>query len=196
MTRETDAAAHAQWLSSGDPRQFERLVKHFQGPVFGFLARMGISSGDAQDLAQDVFLRLWTARDRYDPSRGQVSTWLWSIARNVSLNRLSQSQYRQQFSHDDFDAALETTVATGQGGDPGIAFQARNELQQIDRAIATLSTADRLVIALIYVQELSSADAATLSDCSTGAFRVRLSRARQRLLETLNQNEQVSHANE
>jgi RNA polymerase sigma-70 factor (ECF subfamily) len=76
MTLSKDAKAHGQWLSSGDPANFERLVRHYQRPMFGFLARMGFTASEAEDLAQDIFLQLWTKRDRYDRAKGQVSTWL------------------------------------------------------------------------------------------------------------------------
>ncbi len=194
MANDAEAQVHAQWLSSGDPAQFERLIKYYQGPIFGFLARMGVAPGDAEDVAQDVFLRLWLAHDRYDPSRAKVSTWLWSIARNVSLNKLAQSTHRISRFNDKFDHEIGA-FEIADSADPGNEIQIREQLQQVDLAIQQLSQADRLTIALVYVDELSNAEAAQLCRCTEGTFRVRLSRARQRLLEIVNNNQQVdTHA--
>lgn len=172
------------WLS-GNPTHFACLVNRYQAPLFRFAARIGFNSTEAEDYAQEVFLRVWAMRDRYDPLRARLSTWFWTLARNLALNRL-QSSRRQAASIDDSGQLQPELIATDTPG-PDEVLLTRDRLRQLDRAIEQLSASDRLVLALTYVDELSIADAAAISECSSGTYRVRLSRVRQRLIERINE---------
>jgi len=194
MSLQSDTHKDARYLVSGKPAHFEYLVRRYQGPVFGFLARMGIGSADAEELAQEAFLRLWTARDRYDPQRSQVNTWLWSIVRNVALNHLDHVRRRKTHGADAGpDCTTEHVASTDRSTDPDVQAQAQDQLKRLSDAIAQLDSSDQLVIAFAYIDELSTAESAKLCKCSEGAFRVRLSRARRRLLKAFNHHPQVMH---
>jgi len=56
-------------LASGDPARFERLVRRYQSPIFAFAGRMGFTAAESEDLAQEVFIRLWRSREQFDPQR-------------------------------------------------------------------------------------------------------------------------------
>ena len=77
----------------GDPVAFGELVTRYQHSLFGFLGRMGLEPAVCEELAQETFLRAWVNRASYDAGKAAVSTWLFTIARNLALSHLSKKQY-------------------------------------------------------------------------------------------------------
>lgn len=158
---------------------FENRVKRWQGPLFGYLGRLGFSAVDAEELAQETFLKAWRWRANYDESKGQYSTWLFRIARNVAYDERSRCQKRPTSSPD-------MTVEDLHSNDNAADLQQVTEIEQrLQSALLRLSVADRDTIALACTEELSSQQAALLFKCTPETFRTRLSRARQRLKELL-----------
>lgn len=174
-----DSETLAQLLVA-DESGFSRVVCAFQKPVFGFLSRMGFDAATTADLAQESFLRLWRFRENYDPARGSVAAWVFVIARNVALSEWQRGGRRPTNLSD--PEALTDLVAVGDAEDGASLMQMRERLQI---ALQSLETADRATIALAYVDGLNSREAAELVGCKPGAFRRRLSRARQRLAARL-----------
>ncbi|MFK7964642.1 MAG: RNA polymerase sigma factor [Burkholderiaceae bacterium] len=175
-------------LASGDPARFERLVRRYQSPIFAFAGRMGFTAAESEDLAQEVFIRLWRSREQFDPERSVLSTWLWTIARNAAINRLDYNRRRAPAA----DAPGETDTAIDNAPEPSALLETHERMRQLAAAVNQLDPQDRLIIALVYVDELDTADAAKVCDCSVGAFRVRLSRTRKRLFERMNHQESVN----
>ena len=95
-------------LQSDDPVVFGRFVKKHQKLVFSLLGRMGFSQADAEDLAQDTFLRAWNNRKSYQPDRAKISTWLCTIARNVALNEIDKKSRRPVGSDEEPDTVITT----------------------------------------------------------------------------------------
>src|SRR5579863_8188362 len=81
-------------VKSGDDSSFELLLRKYQTPLVNFLYRMVRNTGTAEDLAQEVFLRVYRARKQYSPS-AKFTTWLFRIATNLALNSLRDNRYRQ-----------------------------------------------------------------------------------------------------
>ena len=75
---------------SGDPLAFAALVRRYQGSLFAYLGRMGLSDALCEELAQETFLRVWKNREKYDPTKAALSTWIFTIGRNVALDTLSR----------------------------------------------------------------------------------------------------------
>ena len=163
---------------SGDPVAFSALVKRYQSALFGFLGRMGIESAICEELAQETFLRAWINRARYDAEKASVSTWLFTIARNLALNHLAKNS-RVVGHEPDFSKLTDT------GADPSDQFEQHQSIARLRQALNTLSTDDREVIATCYTPEIKNAS--DVLGCSAGALRTRLSRARQRLSDALGQ---------
>ncbi|MEM7255845.1 MAG: RNA polymerase sigma factor [Pseudomonadota bacterium] len=167
----TDAIAA---LHADDPHLFRPFVEHFQHPLFGFLGRMGFSQSDAEDLAQEVFLKAWRYRASYSPDKAQPSTWLFTIARNTAIDRLKKNA-GYSLSHGDAEIPAEPTPH------PEHQLQQCQSQQQLAIAIRQLPINDRCAIALFYMNDLSVAQAASVMQCSDTAFKTRLSRARSKL---------------
>lgn len=177
-----------QRIAAGDRQAYAELVRHFQRPLAGFLARMGLSPARVEDVTQDTFLRAWEYLPSYRPARAQFSTWLYTIARRLALNELDRAANRRE------TAATDDTPepACSQPGPPeSLALQRRQAALQA--ALRTLPVEDRSVLALAYVHELEAADIARIEGCSSGAVRTRIYRARQRLRDALGPHLEQDH---
>lgn len=166
--------------AAGDRAAFEVLVRHYQRPLFSFLGRMGLRQFEAEELAQDAFIRVWQHLDRYRVEQGAFSTWLYTIARRLALNELDRAGHRLQ---DNTGAAPPDTVCEQHG--PEQCLQRQQQRTTLLQAVRSLPMGDRSVLALAYVHELSLADVARIEGCSEAAVKARLHRARQRLREAL-----------
>jgi RNA polymerase sigma-70 factor, ECF subfamily len=173
-----DISNHLRRIHEGDPAAFAPIVTHFQGPLFGYLGRMGLGQAAAQDIAQETFLRAWTQLATYDAHRAQFSTWLFTIARNLALNTLAKAQHQHEWATE--HPLPEVPCDAPQPPDALHAAQRRAQLQQ---ALRALPLGDRSVLALAYFHELDMSAIARIEGCSVAAAKVRLHRAKTRLRE-------------
>ncbi len=167
-------------IHAGDRQAFAELVTHFQRPLFGFLGRMGLPQGLAEELAQETFLRAWQNLGKFDPDQGAFSTWLFTIARNLALNEFSRaSNVREIVLPEDVP---ETACDRPQ---PPEALALAQRRQRLHAALRQLPLAERCLVALAYIQDLDLAEIARIEGCSTGAVKTRLHRARRKLYHLL-----------
>ncbi|PPD48319.1 MAG: hypothetical protein CTY16_05870 [Methylobacter sp.] len=167
-------------IGNGDKPAFTLVVQHFQQPLFAYLGRMGLSQGVAEEIAQETFLRAWKCLHAYDPARAEFSTWLFTIARNLAFHELGRAAGKREVSGNEFlpDVASE--------GDPPADAARQTQLREkLLDALRALPVADRSALALAYFQELDLKAIARIEGCSTGAVKVRLHRAKQRLRQLL-----------
>ena len=124
--------------------------------------------GRAEEVTQDIFLKLWQVLPAYD-GRASPSTWLYTIARNTCLSALRSEAYRRTFP---LDSITEPASADTAGGSDVVN---RNELA---RSLERLPDVQRHVITLFYLQEKSVKDVARLLDLPEGTVKSHLHRAR------------------
>src|SRR5216110_3023375 len=84
-----------QLVSRGDATAFEELIERHQSLVAGTVARMLGSNSEVEDIAQQVFIRVWKSAGRYTP-RAKFTTWLLKITRNLVFNELRRTRRRAQ----------------------------------------------------------------------------------------------------
>jgi RNA polymerase sigma-70 factor (ECF subfamily) len=166
-------------IASGEREAFAELVQRYQQPLFGFIGRMGMTQVQAEDLAQETFLRAWSHLQQFDPKRAQFSTWLHTIARNLAFTYLTLRQ-QQAFVPDD---ALEDLAC--EQPNPMQHLQAKQERELLQHALRRLPMADRSALALAYVHGMSLIDVARIEGTSLPAIKTRLHRARQALRSML-----------
>jgi RNA polymerase sigma-70 factor, ECF subfamily len=159
-------------LRAGDPGAFEALVRTYQHRVFGIALRMLGRPADAEEVAQEVFLRVYRGIGDF---RGdaKLSTWLYTIASRLCLNRLGSSQGRLLR---DGDTAL-ASVASG-GPDPAGAAERAELAAALERSIADLPEERRIVLVLRDVEGLAYEEIARVLGLEPGTVRSRLHRAR------------------
>lgn len=179
MDGQTGDDAHlVDRLRRGDPRAFEALVIAHQHRVFGIALRMLGSRAEAEDVAQEVFLRVHRGIDDFR-GEAKLSTWLYAITSRLCLNRLASSERRRERAG---EAALERLAS---GDDPADSAE-RSELgAALERAIAELPDDRRLVVVLRDVEGLAYEEIAAALDLPLNTVRSRLHRARMDLKEKL-----------
>ncbi len=159
-------------LRRGDPRAFEALVTAHQHRVFGVALRMLRNRAEAEEIAQEVFLRVHRAIDEFR-GEAKLSTWLYAIASRLCLNRLASRERRMAREGEE---AL-TRVASGDT-DPVDELE-RGELETaLHRAIAELPEERRIVVVLRDLEGLSYEEIAAALELELGTVRSRLHRAR------------------
>ena len=174
-----------QRIADGEQRAFAELVALYQRPLFGFLGRMGMGQAQAEDIAQETFLRAWSHLSSFDSAQAQFGTWLFTIARNLAYNALQSAAHQREISGTDMELP---EVACTQPGPLQVierAQQQAHQQAQLQAALRQLTMADRSALALVYVQELALADVARIEGDSLAAIKTRLHRAKQRLRELL-----------
>jgi RNA polymerase sigma-70 factor (ECF subfamily) len=166
-------------LRSGDAHAFEEMVVAYQHRVFGVALRMLGNAAEAEDVAQEVFLRVHRAVAGF---RGdaKLSTWLYAITSRACLSRLAAGDRRFRREGE------ETLVSLRDGeADPAAALE-RSELEgALGRAIAGLPEERRIVVVLRDVEGLSYEEIAEALALPVGTVRSRLHRARMDLKEKL-----------
>jgi RNA polymerase sigma-70 factor, ECF subfamily len=179
MGRPADEAQLVDRLRRGDPRAFEELVIAYQHRVFGVALRMLGSRAEAEEAAQEVFLRAHRAIADF---RGdaKLSTWLYAIASRLCMNRLASGERRLLREG-------EETLARIPSGHPSPADELERSERDaaLHRAIAELSDERRMVVVLRDLEGLSYEEIASALDLELGTVRSRLHRARMDLKEKL-----------
>ena len=177
--RTGDDASLVDRLQRGDPRAFEDLVIAYQHRVFGVALRMLGNRAEAEELAQEVFLRVHRAIGEFR-GEAKLSTWLYAIASRLCLNRLASGEWRMA-RHG--DQAL-TRLASRESSP--VEEVERSELETaLHRAIAELGEERRIVVVLRDLEGLSYEEIATALELELGTVRSRLHRARMDLREKL-----------
>jgi len=167
-------------IGGGDMAAFEQLVERHQALVAGTAARMLGSNSDVEDIAQQVFIRVWKSASRYRP-RAKFTTWLLKITRNLVFNELRRTKRRAQLPLQAEPDAEEIPLPDEVTAAPDASLL-ESELQQaIENAIAELPETQRMALILRRYEDLSYEDIAEVLDLSVPAVKSLLFRARTEL---------------
>lgn len=168
----------SEWLElarNGDAQAFSELVEIYQRPVYNLCYRMLGNAQEAEDAAQEAFLRAFNGIKRYDPDR-KFATWLLSIAANYCIDQ----HRRKRFVNVDLDAIPSGELSERKPGieKKMIEQEASDEVQAL---LAGLSEKDRAAIVLHYWYDYSYREIAHQLELSESAVKSRLHRARRSL---------------
>lgn len=200
-TRASDSSARIEPLADPDVRlmlevrdgnaaAFEELMLRYQNRLVTVLEHLVGKRGQAEDLAQDVFLRVYRARQSYRPE-SKFSTWLFTIANNVAANSLRSRSRRREVnvapaesgSHEPL--TMEQLAVAASGLMPARQLD-KAELRKIVKvAIDSLNERQRMALLLNKFEGMSYDDIATTMEMSPKAIKSLLSRARENLRQAL-----------
>lgn len=171
-------------VKKGDQEAFRLLIETHQSRVIGTVAKMLGDDTDSEDIAQQVFIRVWNSAGRYRPS-AKFTTWLFKITRNLVFNEL-----RRRKRHPAMHIEHKEEEGSFQMPDPNSPSPATDmldgELQAaIQRAIDSLPEAQRMAIILRRYEEMSYEEIADVLKLSVPAIKSILFRARADLRERL-----------
>ncbi len=163
-------------VGQGDHQALREIIEHWQGPLINFFYRSLRSVEASEDLAQTVFIRIYKAAERYQPT-AKFSTYLFHIARRVLINEFRRQSRKPLDAVDPADLRIST---------PGRDKLRLMELEEaFGQALETLPENQRTAILLLKQQQLSYEEIAEAMEASESAVKSWIHRARQKLKEEL-----------
>jgi RNA polymerase sigma-70 factor (ECF subfamily) len=170
-------------VQEGDDEAFKELMARYHSRVFGtFLRRLG-DRHEAEDLTQDVFLRLYRARNRYQP-RARFATWLYHITRNVARNALRSRRRllcRPVFLNREEDDRVLNCRLIDPGEEPSCPVERSELAGTVRAAVSALGERQRTALELHQFHDLTYAQVAAKLDVTPEAAKSLLYRARSQL---------------
>jgi RNA polymerase sigma-70 factor, ECF subfamily len=173
-----------QLVAGGDTTAFEQLIERHQTLVAGTVARMLGSNSDVEDIAQQVFIRVWKSAGRY-VARAKFTTWLLKITRNLVFNEMRRAKRHPHLPVQVEPEADEIPLKDEATATPDATLLQAELEQAIEKAIALLPETQRMALILRRYEELSYEEIADVLDLSVPAVKSLLFRARTELRERL-----------
>jgi RNA polymerase sigma-70 factor (ECF subfamily) len=185
-------AERAGWMAAaqkGDAGAYERLLTSILSPLRAFVRRRGVDASEVEDVVQEILLLIHRARHTWRADR-PFDPWMWAIARNAStdaLRRRSRERSHRDLAGDRLDphaTEIEQRVAPGPR-DAEEQLIARELTPTLAAALSRLPAAQRQAVELLYLDQLSVAEAAARAGVSPSALKVRAHRGSRALREAL-----------
>lgn len=172
--------AEAQWVARaliGDAEAFTSLVETYQRPVYNLCYRMLGDAGDAEDAAQETFLRAYMSLNRYDKNR-PFGTWLLSIAAHYCIDQIRKRRVALVSVDDDPQYELPDTLPG-----PESTVSRREEQHKVHALLDKIGPTDRAAVVMYYWYDLSYEEIADALSLTVSAVKSRLHRARRDMAE-------------
>jgi RNA polymerase sigma-70 factor, ECF subfamily len=163
-------------VKEGDSASFAVLLEKYRAPVVGYVYRMVQNHGVAEELAQEVFLRVYRSRDSYQPA-AKFATWLFRIATNLALNWLRDGKgERGRETLEDAQTGVTRQLPDDR---PSVEQTMVNEvrLREVRSAVAALPDKQRAAVLMHKYEEMEYSQIAKVLDCSESAVKSLLFRA-------------------
>ena len=168
----------------GDTRSFARLVDRYKGPVYNLALRMTGSGQDAEDLAQEIFLKAFLGLGRFDPER-RFFPWLFTVAVNTVRNHLKKPPaltVRSDAGGQDLPAGVQSN--------PQKRLEDKQRREQFAQALQQLPFEQREAVVLRYYQDLRFDEIAAVCEVPVSTAKMRVYRGLQRLATILDEKVQ------
>jgi RNA polymerase sigma-70 factor (ECF subfamily) len=177
-------------FQAGDRGAFDKLVRRHKGPVFNLCYRFLGDRQDAEDSAQDIFVKVYRSLRGFR-FRSSFSTWLYRISVNTCINRVGSLEYRSRKKSVQLDSVVdhnysypsmdtEVKIET-----PAAELERKERMKLIQNAINSLPVKQKTLIVLRDIEGLSYDEITRITGLRTGTLKSRLSRARLYLREKL-----------
>jgi RNA polymerase sigma-70 factor, ECF subfamily len=176
-------------VRADEPAAFEELVELYQQRLVGIMHHLVGNAQEAEDLAQEVFLRVYRARKKYQ-ARSKFSTWLFTIANNLALNSIRSRQRRPSVQLDVSDSGPlgprpAEQLVHDRAGPPSQRLQQEELAAVVRRALDGLNERQRMAVVLNKYEDMNYAEIAEVMGLTTKAVKSLLNRARSNLREAL-----------
>ena len=178
-----------QQAQHGDKGAFAQLVEMYQTPVYNLAYRMLGNANDAEDAAQETFLRAYTQFKKFHADQ-KFATWLLSIDAHYCIDRLRRRKFLWLSLEDEI---LSETLASDLPEPDQEALRHESQ-REVEKLLEHLSPASRLVVVLFYWHDQSIEEISKTTGDSVSAIKVKLYRARQALAQGLETNVPIAHS--
>jgi RNA polymerase sigma-70 factor (ECF subfamily) len=171
------------WLEQarrGDKNAFGRLIDAYQGPVYNLAYRMLGNSGEAEEAAQEAFIRAYTRLESYDPAH-KFSTWLLSITSNYCIDQIRKR--RAVLLSIDEPLPPHPALHSDNNKGPEAQFLAQEREHLVQELLSDLPTEYRQAVVLRYWYDMSYEEIADVQETTVSAVKSRLFRARRQLAD-------------
>lgn len=168
----------------GDQRSYERLLEKYRAPVFSICMRMVRNRDDAEDLAQDVFIKIFNILDRYNPSF-PFSSWLYRITSNLCIDFLRKNKrtvYSLDKPVDGEDGEMSRQLPSGEIG-PEREMELKEDMVTLENAIKQLPEHYRMIVLLRHQGHLSYDEISETLGIPLGTVKARIHRARKLIVD-------------
>jgi RNA polymerase sigma-70 factor (ECF subfamily) len=164
-------------VKDGDGASFAILLEKHRLPVIHFLYRMVQNQAVAEELAQEVFLRVYRSRGSYEPT-AKFTTWLFRIATHLALNSLRDGKYRRlEETLDDDSSEMPVRQVSDKRPTVEQRMLQQARLDEIRRAVAMLPEKQRAAVLMHKYEEMEYSQIAKVLNCSESAIKSLLFRA-------------------
>ena len=186
-----------QRFQKGDEDAFNLLVRRHQQSLINFIARYIGDKDNAEDLAQETFIRMFKAANRYKPGRAQFKTWMYFIAKNLCKNEIRNRGRRERYQVDNIvsndnsidgnneEIDLIASAPADSAFQPEVTLERKELRSTIQKAIAELPDQYRLPLVLRDIQGLSYDEIGNILELRSGTTKSRINRARLMLKDKL-----------
>jgi RNA polymerase sigma-70 factor (ECF subfamily) len=175
-------------VKAGDDSAFEYLVQKYRRPMLGFMYRMAHSTTVAEDLAQEVFLRVYRSREKYEAS-AKFTTWLYRIASNLAVNHARDTRHQRPENTVSLDEPDQETGLTLDLPDASLtaeeAMVRRERLAAIRQRVEALPERQKMALIMHKYQQMDYRQIAEVLKLSESAIKSLLFRAYETLREQL-----------
>jgi RNA polymerase sigma-70 factor (ECF subfamily) len=175
-------------VKTGDDSAFEYLVQKYRRPMVSFMFRMSHNSAAAEDLAQEVFLRVYRSRESYEAS-AKFTTWLYRIATNLAVNHARDTRHERPENMVNLDEPDSDTGQTPDLADGSLTVEEdivrRERLNAIRQKVQALPERQRMAVAMHKYQQMDYKQIAEVLKLSESATKSLLFRAYETLREQL-----------
>lgn len=161
-----------------DKVAFKQLFDHFAPRLKGFIMRAGAPAAQAEDIVQEVLLTVWRKAHLFDPSRAQVSSWIYQIARNRQIDVIRKEARP-------VPEALKAEDDADSDADAGEAIALEQETEKLRRALDKLSPSQREMIERAYLGELTHTEIRDATGLPLGTIKSRIRLGLERLRHEL-----------
>lgn len=172
-------------VGAGDHEAFRQLVMRHQNAVIGTVAKMLGNASESEDIAQQVFLRIWKNAKRYRPD-AKFTTYLFTITRNLVFNETRRKSRKKEVSSNEREDSANLQVEASPDRQPDAELLQAELQHAVDEAIAALPETQRMAVVLRRYEQLSYEEIAEVLELSVSAVKSLLFRARTTLRESLN----------
>lgn len=167
MSNLSTSISLVEQIRAGDRQALERLYDAYAGMVYGVVLKMIRNEELAQEIVQDVFLRVWKNIDKYDEAKARISTWIINIARNRTIDEIRSKNFKNQQENQSLDVSVNE-------GELGGSTEMKVDAIGLKSVINKLRPEQKLLLELVYFGGYTHEEAAKELNIPLGTVKTRI----------------------